>query len=197
MHPQQSYYDQWGRPIIPPQQYQQQQQIPQHLETRFNKMEQMLYGGYNPNQGTQNNNGNANYSPNQANSVPTQTQTALIPVGSFDEAWNRPPDYSGAKQYYINESAGEIYVIYVDSNIDKVKDIYKKETPQAFTEEPQQMTDPLIPVIERLHGIESEVLSIKNMLKNSNPVIIDEPEPLQKTKPTRDKSGRYQKRGGV
>lgn len=157
----------------------------------------MIYGGY-PNANNQSGNSGGNFGNSQTaqQTATPHSQNTLIPVSSFDEAWNKPPDYSGAKQYYINEAAGEIYVIYVDSNIDKVKDVYKKETPQTFMDKPQQTTDPLMPVMERLTGIESEVFTIKTMLESAAPIANTPTEPPA-TKTIRGNNGRYQKKDGA
>ena len=71
------------------------------------------------------------FAPVQPQPVQKPPQFNMISVSNEEEAWSYTADWTGAKQYFINVTNGDIYVKWFDANVpDTFREVYKK-TPKA------------------------------------------------------------------
>ena len=110
-------------------------------------------------------------------------------MSSEDEAWKAAADWTGAKQYFINEHSGEIYIKYFDANIpETVKEVYKKtDSGQPEETPPNEKEVKNSEILEQLNCLESEIAEVKKMLSGMN---------ADQSDKKRDDKGRFVKEGG-
>jgi len=90
-------------------------------------------------------------------------QLILIPVTSADEAFSHAVDYTGAKQYFINESKNEIYVRWFDANLPKTfKEVYRLvQTDDGIVDPNNSIPTTLF---DKLDALEDQINEIKELL---------------------------------
>lgn len=179
-------FDMYGRPIMaPPPQYPLVQPSVNHrvemeaLQQKMKEMEAKIYGG-NIGQTPVNQPG-YEYGSGPGNQVPVAhaaTALTVTLVSSFDEAWKKPPDYSGAKHFFYNESEEAMYILWVDENIDRKRLILKPVEVEDCAEAGPEGQIGIAHVVAQLCSLESEIAEIKGMLAGQEyDYVEDEPEP--------------------
>ena len=177
------------------------------MESLWSKMKDMegrIYGS-NPAQGVPNQNsgsfGGGGFAQNATR--PSAPQISLIPVSSEEEAWEYPPDFTGATQYFHDPNNGCFYTKTFDANIPRTyKTAYKRVEEPTVSEDTPAPQSALNETMEAVSALSDKIdeltefvrgLSVTASIGNNNDSIPRETvfneEPTKKS--GRDEKGRF------